>query len=164
MYDLLEAVARVAPEFPDLRVALAGDGEVREVEDRARALGIKDHIHVMGWVSDEAKERLLREAAVYVLPSYNEGLPMSVLEAMAVGLPVVSTAIAGIPDAVTDGVEGRLVTPGDVDALAGALFELLGCAETRRRMGLAAREKVRRTFSAEVVLPQLEALYGELLQ
>jgi glycosyltransferase involved in cell wall biosynthesis len=99
---------------------------------------------------------------VYARPSYNEGLPMSLLEAMAAGLPVLTTPIGGIPDAVRDGVEGWLVTPGDRVALAEALRKLFSDGAQRRAMGARARQRVESTFSAQVLLPQLEHLYRTL--
>lgn len=87
---------------------------------------------------------------------------MSVLEAMAAGLPVLATPVGGIPEAVADGVEGFLVAPGDVDALAARLAQLLEDDALARRMGEAARRKVESTFCSDAVLPQLERLYREL--
>ena len=161
-YDLLRAVARISADFPDLRVLMGGDGEIHKVREEAESLGITDRVELLGWVRGSEKAALLNRSSVYVLPSYNEGLPMSVLEAMAAGLPIISTPIGGIAEAVTDGVEGCLVQPGDVDALALALGRLLSDADLRRRMGEAARLKVEATFSAERILPQVEALYREL--
>ena len=87
---------------------------------------------------------------------------MSVLEAMAVGLPVISTPVGGIPEAVTDGVEGCLVLPGDVAALSRALDRLLSDGAMRRRMGMAGRRKVESLFSTEHVFPLIEELYRRL--
>ena len=119
-------------------------------------------MRLLGWVDDEAKRRVLAEAAVYVLPSYYEGLPMGVLEAMSAGLPVVSTVVGGIPEAVTEGVEGYLVLPGDVKKLAAVLRDLLRDAELRERMGLAGKKKIREHFASPVILPQIEAVYRRL--
>ncbi len=104
----------------------------------------------------------MQAARIYLLPSYNEGLPMSVLEAMAAGLPVITTPVGGIPEAVTDGVEGFLVQPGDVDALAGRLAQLLRDDALTQQMGAAARRKIEQTFSAEAILPHIDALYAGL--
>jgi glycosyltransferase involved in cell wall biosynthesis len=87
---------------------------------------------------------------------------MSVLEAMAAGLPVVCTPVGGVPEAVTDGREGWLIPSGDVNALAGALDKLLSDAGLRRRMGEAARHKVENTFSITQIVPQVERLYEQL--
>ena len=161
-YDLLDAAARLAPVNPAFELLLGGDGEVEQVRLRATELGIGDKVQFLGWVKGAGKERYLAESMVYVLPSYNEGLPMSVLEAMAAGLPVLSTDIGGIPEAVTDGVEGFLITPGDVDALSERLKLLLTDGDLARRMGEAARRKVETTFASGAILPKVESLYAEL--
>jgi len=163
VYHLIAAAHALLRDYPRLVLWLGGDGEVEDGRALARQLGIEDHIEFLGWVSGEGKRSRLQQAAVYALPSYNEGLPMSVLEAMAYGLPVVATPVGGIPEAVSDGVEGFLVPPGDEAALADRLRRLLDDEELRRRMGAAARAKVERCFSTEVVVPQFEALYAELL-
>jgi glycosyltransferase involved in cell wall biosynthesis len=163
VYDLLRAVAALKPTYPDFRMLLGGDGELDAVRAEAEVLGIGGNLELLGWVKGAEKTRLLNEASVFVLPSYNEGLPMSVLEAMAHGLPVVSTPVGGIPEAVSDGVEGFLVAPGDEAALADRLHRLLGDEHLSRKMGETARAKVERCFSTEVVVPQFETLYAELL-
>ena len=162
IYDLLEAVAQLRGEFPDICLLCGGDGDLAEVKKKAEVLGLSDSVRLLGWVDDEAKRRVLAEAAVYVLPSYYEGLPMGVLEAMSAGLPVVSTVVGGIPEAVTEGVEGYLVLPGDVKKLVAVLQDLLRDAELRERMGLAGKKKIREHFASPVILPQIEAVYRRL--
>lgn len=161
-YDLLDAVARLVPRYPALTLMLGGDGELAEVGKRAEELGIAGNVRILGWVSGGDKARLLEQASIYTLPSYAEGLPVSVLEAMSAGLPIVSTPVGGIPEAVGNGVEGLLVTPGDIDALASAFDQLLSDAALRKRIGDAARKKVESSFATTHVLPQLESLYREL--
>jgi glycosyltransferase involved in cell wall biosynthesis len=162
VYDLLEAAARIAADVPTMRLCLAGDGELEQVRARAEALGIVDRVQLLGWVRGGKKARLLASASVYALPSYAEGMPMSVLEAMAAGLPVLSTPAGGIPDAVRDGVEGLLVNPGDVAALADRLHRLLLEPGLAERMGSAARRRAVGCFSAGVVIAQVESLYVSL--
>jgi glycosyltransferase involved in cell wall biosynthesis len=157
-YDLLQAVADLRARAT-VELRLGGDGEAEQVRARARELGIGEQVHVLGWVRAEAKARELAEASVFVLPSYNEGLPMSVLEAMAAGLPIVSTPVGGIPEAVSDGVEGFLVQPGDVHTLAERLALLAADPALARRMGAAARRKVESTYSTAAVVPRLEQIY-----
>jgi len=161
-YDLLEAVAMIRPKFPNIELQCGGDGELEQVAVRAKELGITDNVKILGWVKGEEKQRLLDEAAIYVLPSYIEGLPMGVLEAMAVGVPVITTTVGGIPDAIDSSVDGILIEPGDVNALANAIASLLGNADMRVNIGSAARQKIVERFSAEKVLPQLEAIYRSL--
>jgi glycosyltransferase involved in cell wall biosynthesis len=162
IYDLLAAVAELRKDFSTLQLTCCGDGDLQAVAARAARIGIADAVKIFGWVEGEQKRRLLMESTIYVLPSYNEGLPMGVLEAMAAGMPVVSTTVGGIPDAIENGTDGFLVAPGDVTALAGTLGQLLGDAELRRRIGEAARKKIRELFLAEKVVAQVEQLYREL--
>lgn len=161
-FDLLAAAARVAPQVEELELRLGGDGELDAVRARAAQLGLAGQVQVLGWVSGEGKQQQLALARLFALPSYFEGLPMSVLEAMAAGLPVLATSVGGIPEAVADGVEGFLVQPGDVDALATRLAQLLQDEALARRMGEAARRKVESTFSSDAVLPEVERLYREM--
>ncbi len=161
--DLLDAAARVAIDHPRVRFVLAGDGELDGARQRARRLGIEALISLPGWVRGEAKLELLRRADVYALPTFREGLPVALLEAMAAGLPVVSTPVAGIPDAVEDGVNGFLVPPGDVAALADAIATLLGDQGQRQAMGARNRERARERFDVSVVAAQLEAIYRSLV-
>lgn len=161
-YDLLDAAARIVAETPGLSIRLGGDGEVEGARNRAVQLGLQDHLELLGWVAGADKERELRTATVYVLPSYNEGLPMSVLEAMAAGLPIVSTPVGGIPEAVSDGTEGFLVQPGDVAALSAKLACLLSDPVLAQRMGQAAHRKVETCFSAQAILPKIEQMYREI--
>lgn len=162
VYDLLNAVAALVPRYPDMRVLLGGDGELDAVRNQADALGIGGHVALLGWVKGGEKARLLNEATVFVLPSYNEGLPMSVLEAMAHGLPVVSTQVGGIPDAVRDGEEGFLVPPGDVPALVDRLDRFLSNPRLRKKMSIAAQARAEGEFGAAGILERWVKLYDEL--
>lgn len=162
IYDLLEAAAKVSAIYPEFRLLVGGDGELTQAQVFAAKVGIDHKVEMLGWVKGADKERYLSEAMLYVLPSYNEGLPMSILEAMAVGMPVLSTVIGGIPEEVTEGVEGFLVEPGDVEALTARMSQLLYDPTLARRMGEAARYKVEKSFSSDVVLADLERMYAEL--
>lgn len=162
IFDLLQALAVVRTRFPAVRLCCGGDGDVEGVRTRARELGVDDCVEMLGWVSGAAKERVLSEATLYVLPTYAEGLPMGVLEAMAAGVPVITTVVGGIPDAVADGVEGFLIAPGDTDALVERIMRLLDSLELRNALAAAARTKVREQFSSEIVLSQVEDLYRNL--
>lgn len=162
IFDLLEAVARLSRDFPQLELLCGGDGDADAVNRRAEELDIQDRVRLLGWVRGQEKQALLASAGVFVLPSYHEGLPMSILEAMAAGLPVVSTRVGGIPDAITSGKEGFLIEPGDVDALEDSLRRLLANPELARSMGEAGLCKVAAEFDADKVMPQIEALYRKL--
>ena len=162
IFDLLQAMTIVKRKVPSVTLRCGGDGDIAGVERRITELALNDCVEVLGWVSGERKQQELARASVYVLPSYAEGLPMGILEAMAAGLPVVSTTIGGIPDAIDEGTEGFLVRPGEVDALAERIVRLLRDSALRAQMALAARETAVARFDADQVLAQLEDLYRTL--
>lgn len=162
IYDLLNAMRPLIGDFPDLCLVAGGDGEVGEVRRKSRELGLAEHVELVGWVQGDNKAELLRKSWLFVLPSHFEGLPMAVLEAMAAGLPVVSTAVGGIPQVVRDGVDGFIIPPGDVDALERAIRKLLIDSNLRQRMGASARQRIRSKFSAQIVVPQIETIWESL--
>jgi glycosyltransferase involved in cell wall biosynthesis len=162
VFDLLEAISALRVTVPDIRLVCAGDGDLKSVARYAERLDIADAVSLPGWIGPADKQLLLERAAVLVLPSYAEGLPMSLLEAMAAGVPVVATSVGGIPDLVVDGVNGFLFAPGDTAALARLLRALVLDPELGRRAASAARETVRLRFSADLVLGQLEKVYADL--
>jgi glycosyltransferase involved in cell wall biosynthesis len=158
---LLRAVARIRPARAGLKLVLVGDGECREPLERLAAeLGIRDAVVFAGRRPNQPNLHHLFD--VSVLCSTSEGLPNSVLEAMAAGRPVVATRVGAVPDAVLDGETGLLVAPGDVDALAGALAELLDDPGRARRMGAAAQSRARQEYSEERAVSTLERLYYRL--
>ena len=160
-FDLLEAIGPLCAEFPSLVLVCGGKGNQQEVNERIQKLCIGNHVKLLGWISGSAKNTCLSSASFYVLPSYVEGIPMGVLEAMAWGMPVVASKIGGIPDIVEHGREGLLIKAGDIGGLRDAIRQLLQDDDKRRRMGLAARSKIKRDFSAEAIMPQVDLLYGE---
>ena len=162
IYDLLDAVARVRAVVPDLRLVCAGDGDRIGVAHYAERLGIADAVKFTGWVGPSGKRALLEHAAVYALPSYDEALPVSLIEAMSAGVPVVASPVGGIPEVVADGASGFLVAPGDKGALERALRRLLIERALAARMGAAARETARARYAPERALPVLENLYESL--
>jgi len=159
VFDLLPAMAEVLKQHPSVHLTLGGNGEVERARSLVQELGIAHAVTLAGWVGGEDKLRYLRCADVYVLPSHNEGLPMSLLEAMSWGVPVISTRVGGIPELVRDGEDGLLVNAGNPQALAAAIGHLAGNPAERERMGACARSRVEGGFSREAVLPRLDAIY-----
>ena len=162
IYVLLTALVAVRERYPDVVLVCGGDGDLEEVRATAAKLGLHESVRILGWVKGSAKDALLESASVYVLPSFAEGVPMSVLEAMAAGLPVISTAVGGIPEVITHGTEGLLVPSGDPIALSEAICRLLGNAELREQMGQSGRARFQLEFSIESVLENLESVYRSL--
>jgi glycosyltransferase involved in cell wall biosynthesis len=162
VFDLLAAVAALAPRFPALRLALGGEGDHDAVRRRASELGIDGRVELLGWVGAEARSAELARAAVFCLPSHAEGLPMAMLEAMAAAKAVVVSAVGGIPETVDHHNNGLLVAPRDVAALSAALAAVLADGPLRERLGRHARATIEQRYSTAVVNAQLASIYKEL--
>ncbi len=159
-FDLIAAAAQVLAAAPSARFQLYGNGEVERARAEVAARGLTAQIEVPGWISGPARLEVLKAAHLLVLPSYQEGLPMSILEAMGAGLPVVATPVGGVAEAVIDGETGALVRPGDVDGLAAALTRLVGDPALRLRQGAAGRRLAEERFDLDVITEQLRAMWS----
>jgi glycosyltransferase involved in cell wall biosynthesis len=166
-YDLLEALARLKSNGCSLQLWVAGDeereGELARARTQRQELDLRDVCQLVGTVRGEEKARLLREASLFVLPSYQEALPMSILEAMAAGLPVIATPVGGVPEVIRDGYNGFLVPSGDVDALAEKLTILVGDSDLRQVMGRHSREIAEQQLDVKPYVSRLVALYESLV-
>jgi glycosyltransferase involved in cell wall biosynthesis len=156
--NLLEALCQ--PSLSDMRAVLAGPGEPPEGIDALNAAG--PAIQWRGWLDEAARDELLQDSGIFVLPSSSEGLPMALLEAMAYALPIVATTVGGVPDVLTDGSEALLVPPGDPKRLADALGKVAADPVLRERLGTGARERARRLNAEEITT--LQVLYEQLLR
>jgi glycosyltransferase involved in cell wall biosynthesis len=160
---LLEAIERLGGEGISLQLVLAGDGEMRPDVERAIAeRGLADSVTITGWIDIERVRAELLRADALVLPSFAEGLPVVIMEAMALGRPVISTLIAGIPELVRDGIDGFLVPSGDVQALADAIRRFLLLDEhSVARMAASCRERVRERHDIRNEAAKLARLIAE---
>lgn len=159
---LVEAMSQILQAHPDAHLTLIGDGPDRPMlEDQVRRLNLSGAIRFAGYQSqDEVADALVR-AAVFVLPSFAEGVPVVLMEAMAARRPVVATRIAGIPELVENGVSGRIVLPGDAAALASAVCDILAASDQAAAMGEAGRRKVEAEFDIAQEAKKLAALFQE---
>jgi glycosyltransferase involved in cell wall biosynthesis len=158
----LEAAARVARELESARFLVVGDGVLRPaMEDYAGALGIADRVIFTGWRRDLPV--IYPDLDVLVVSSDNEGTPVSAIEAMAAGCPVVATRVGGLPDLIADGETGCLVPPRDPAALAAGILQLLQHPDAARRLGEAAQATVAERFAVKRLCRDVEDLYEELL-
>jgi glycosyltransferase involved in cell wall biosynthesis len=158
----LDIAAQLAPRFPDLHFLLAGDGpEEKMLREKAAALGISDRVTFSGYVADT---RLVYLAAdVLLMPSRYEGLPMTLLEAMAMGLPVVASQLDGIAEVIGDGREGFLVPSDDASLFVERTAALLQGAELSSRIAQNARAKIEASFSVERMTSAVEEIYDRFL-
>lgn len=167
-HDLVRATAIASRKGFEGRIDLAGKetepGQKELLEKIISETGCQSQVRLIGVVSGEAKTQAIESADCMVLPSYAEGLPMAILEAMACGLPIISTKVGAIPEVITDGVEGYLIEPGDVQALADRIVRLGQNEQLRKQMGQAGRRLVRQNFSLDGMVEQLVEIYRQVLR
>jgi glycosyltransferase involved in cell wall biosynthesis len=163
-YDLMNAFAAL-PDALRLRarLVLAGDGDVegmRKLAEPLNADGV-ERVRVLSWIDAQERDRLLSESDVFVLPSYAEGVPMSLLEAMAAGLPSITTPVGGIPDVFSHGTEGLLVNPGDRAQLTSAMVQLINDETARLQAGRRAHQRAR-GFDVHTYARRLSDIYQRI--
>lgn len=143
--ELISAMRIIQKQFPNAVLELGGNGNLEKYRQQSTELS---NINFLGWLDETGRKAAMSRASVYCLPSWKEGLPMSILEAMSAGLPVVSTHIGGIPEAVEDNVTGLLVEPGNIEQLAFAIIFILSNKDTAMSMGEAGRIRHQELFSS----------------
>jgi glycosyltransferase involved in cell wall biosynthesis len=159
---LLEALALLRQQYPELHLAIAGRGELADpLRDQARQLGIAPQVHLLGLRADIAN--VLAAADVFVLPSLSEGLPLALLEAMFAGCPIVASDVGQVRMALADGAAGVLVTPGQPDALAAALHSLLAAPAHARALGTRAARRAADEYDVSRMAARYGAVYEALL-
>lgn len=161
---LIEAVAQLAERGQTASLTFAGEGPQREnLERLAERLGLAAEVSFRGAVGQEELHALYEGASIFCLPSFSEGVPVVLMEAMAMRVPAIGTTITGVPELIEDGRSGLLVPPGRPDRLADALQRLLNDGSLRRELGAAGRQKVLEEFDAEASAAQLHALFAAQL-
>ena len=142
-FDLINAVAAMPTEDRDrVELVLAGNGDLDAANQLISDLNLTDKVTILTWLNFQQRDKLLAEADGFILPSYNEGLPMSMLESMAWGLPVIVTPVGGIPEVIVDKYNGLLVEPGNREQLIAAMQSLIRDEDLRVSLGTAARHSV----------------------
>ncbi|MBM4065603.1 MAG: colanic acid biosynthesis glycosyltransferase WcaL [Planctomycetes bacterium] len=166
----VQAVAKVLGRYPNLEYKIAGDGPLKiQLEDLIKELNIQDNVKILGWKNQEEIVELLKDTDILIAPSITgtdgeqEGIPVALMEALAQGLPVLSTQHSGIPELIQDGESGFLVREGDVDALAERLEFFLVHPEIWSKMGRAGREHAEKYYNIDTLNDRLVGLYQELL-
>lgn len=158
-YDIPNVVEKVSKIIPKVKFVLAGSGDIQQLKRILEDKGMSKYVEFPGWVRGTGKDKLLRESDIFFLPSYNEGMPMSILDAMGYGLPIVSTNVGGIPKIVVNGKNGYTCEPGDTDCFANYMIELLLCREKLRDFSNGSYEIVEENYSLDLHIKSLEKLY-----
>jgi len=162
IWDLLEVVRQLDGEGRCFKLVLLGDGEVERVREYIRDKNLDEKVLCLGWKEGREKEELFLQSDIFVLPSYAEGLPMAMLEAMAIGLIPVVTTVGGIPEVIEDGYNGYLFSPNDKQKLKDILVAIIGGSEENVQIRERAYLTVRERFNIEKVCDKLYEMYREI--
>lgn len=163
VFDLLEAIAGIQNECRGkVSFYIGGDGDTVKLKNSITEEGVADLVEFIGWVSGEQKRQLLQKSHVMILPSYNEGLPISLLEAMSYGMPLISTHVGGIPNILTDGENGFVVEPGNKNQIGRAIENYI---DNPRLINLHGQKsfQLAESFFPENVFAQLIKIYSEII-
>jgi glycosyltransferase involved in cell wall biosynthesis len=164
IFCLIDAVSRITRDLPDFKVLLGGNGDVEGVLRASAEKGVSSTVEYCGWLNAEEKHALLASSHIFVLPSRVEGFPVSIVEAMAHGLAILSTKIPGVLDAVRDDIDGLLISPDDSRALAAGLERLIADSNERDRLGKSARQRYLDTFTVEKMCQRLIGIYDSIFE
>jgi len=161
--ELLQAVARLKNEGAPIRLTLAGGGQIDRYRAEAEELGIGERVDFTGWVSGKDVHGLLRSRSALVLPSYQEGFPMAIIESLSAGLPVIATPVGSIGEMMEDGDDCLLVAPGDAEGLTAALRNMATDTSLRHRLRESGKELYARHFDIDGYMQRMITLYSKLL-
>lgn len=164
IFDLISIIPELLKKVPTVKVLLAGTRGEKKIRSLLGDYGLEKAVYLLGWVDPEQLLRLYHQTHLFVLPSYYEGLSMSMLEAMACGLPIVSTRVGGIPELIVEGENGLLINPGDREALLEALVSLLADTALRETMGRNNIQKIREKYDIPIYIDKLQSLYREIME
>ena len=161
-YDLIKAIEQVREQIPDIKCYLAGDGDIDRCKQIVEEKNLKSNILIVGWADFDKKLELLKRSSVLVLPSYNEGLPMAILEGMACGKAIISTTVGAIPEVVKE-ENGILIEPGDIKKLSEALIGYCMNQETVEKIGKNNIALIHTKYSMDAMHQKLAQYYIDVM-
>lgn len=163
IYDLIYVLKNIIDKYPKVHLYVGGDGEVETLKKIIKDNKLIDNVSYIGWISGKEKEKYLKECSFFCLPSYNEGMPMALIEGMAYKNVSISTNVGGIPRLIEDGVNGFCIEPGDKERLQQILEELLNDKNKaeREQISIKARETIMNKFDIKKNIEQLLKIYDE---
>jgi len=161
-YDIPEVIKQVTREIPDVKFVFGGTGDVQGIKKILLDLDIERNTSFVGWVRGKEKEKLLKQADIFFLPSYHEGMPMAILDAMGYGLPVISTNVGGIPKLVHAGENGFIFEPGDIKSYSEAITNLFHNDEKLKTYSKRSFALVKDQYSLNNSLSKLYKIYNRI--
>jgi len=162
-YDIIKVVPSIIKDNSRIRFKFCGNGEGDKICEEINKLAISDRVEVSGWLHNSEIIELLKETMVFVLPSYNEGMPLAILEAMSYGVPIISTNVGGIPTLVEHGANGLIISPGDIKHLEDSLRLLINDPGLRQRMSNNNYDKIKSKYSIESNMKNIYNIYFKLI-
>lgn len=162
-YDLIEACKELYNANKKFKVYLAGDGEVEKVSQLINSNNLKNVIEVLGWIDKETQKKYLEKVSTLVLPSYNEGLPMAILEAMAAGKYIVSTKVGAIPEVISDD-NGYLINPGDIKGLVSIMENIIDGKINMTFSAIKNQEKIRNQYDLKIMHEKISDIYNHIVE
>lgn len=166
--DLIEASKEIINKLDfqgkQIKFLIAGDGELRQFAEKLVIdLGIENYYEFLGWVNNEEKQELLKNTDIFILPSYNEGLPMSILEAISYGIPVIATNVGSINEAVFHNENGLLIEPGNIEQLSNSVLSIISDFDQNFEiMGSKSRELAEGLFDIKIYFQEIKRMYTTL--
>lgn len=166
VYDLLKAIDNLVnnEELKYLQFYLAGDGDIEQVKQIVQQKGLAGNVQLLGWINEAQKLEWLKRADTMLLPSYNEGLPMAILESMAAGKIIISSKVGGIPDVVKENENGFLIEPGDVERLTYYIRYVSQHPEEMTNIAANNKRTIEADYNLEKINRRLLQIYEEILQ
>ena len=161
-FDILEVVRRIKDILPSLRFTFLGGGDVEKFRKLAEEKSIADRVRFLGKVEDDVRIKMLQTSDIFLLPSHAEGQPIALLEAMAAGLPIISSTVGSIPEIVKAGENGFLVEPGDIDTISKYIEILSRDAFLREQMGRFNMQEAKKKYELKRVMREIQELYEKV--
>ncbi len=161
--DLIRSFASMSENAPEWKLTIAGNGEMESGKELAKELGIHEKVEFTGWISGEQKENIFNKAGIFCLPSYAEGFPMAVIDAISYSIPVITTPVGGILDVLTNEKDILTFDPGDQQALATCLTKLVNSVEDRNKLAENALKKTDKLFDLSAIGEQISQIYTQLI-
>lgn len=162
-YDLVNVIPKVISLNKGIKFNFCGNGDIEEIKNKIKKLNVSEYVNLSGWVDISVIKQYLKNTLLYVLPSYDEGMPLGIIEAMGYGIPIISTKVGGIPSLVTDGVNGILIDAGNLLQLEKAIIRLLDDKALRIEMSQNNFDRVKNNFNLQIQMEKVYDTYHSIL-
>lgn len=162
VYDIIEAAKYVKDYYPDLKIYMAGDGDIEQVKKAVEYADLESQIEILGWIDFDKKMEVMKKVSTILLPSYNEGLPMTILEGMAAGKVIISTNVGGIPEVVTSSENGILIEPGNIKELSNGMLKIAEDGSFDKKCSENNIRKILKNYDRKIMHEKIATLFISL--